>query len=170
MNKPKPNWDDKRPGVAEQISSRLSVKSAFADNSPGGLPSLTNEEFAGVLGSMRRPMYRILLGARYAGWRTELEQLKEIVLRRSWSAWREKHRQGSFTIKLNQRMADLTLYVWAIPIDDRPGIGDTYRASKLKVGYRRYRNELREHHLDLVAWLDVETANALDAVRRALRG
>lgn len=170
LNKPKPNWDDKRPDLSEQISSRLSIKSVFSDDSPGGLPTLTNEEFAGVIGSVGRPLHRILLGARFAEWPTERDQLKEIILRRSWESWREKHREGAFTVRLNLRVADLVMYEWVLPIETRNSIADTYRAKHLRIGYRRYRDQLREHHRDLIAWLDTETTNALQQLRRKLRG
>ena len=162
-------WDQSRPDMAERLSSRLNSLPAGLSEALGGLPELTTADFAAAVGALSNQMEQLVLGARYACWPSSYEQLREAALRRCWRMWGEKKRKGNLSGPLNEKIVDLVLFDWCLTNTEREAIADTYRAKKLGVGYRRYKNELENHKKDLVAWLDMITAEALIHVGAKLR-
>ena len=165
--KQKGNWDDKRPDTGEKLSGRFSIHSG--GGGLGGSPDFTTADFAAAVGSIEDTLQRIVVGARYGNWPSDREQLREIVVRRSWSSWRENHRDGNMSATLNIKIADLVLADWYLMAEYRRRIGDTTRAKRLGVDPRRYKTRLKTHHLDLVCWLDMVATEALIKVRKQLR-
>ena len=167
MSQPPGNWLDKRPDIRERLTSRLSIHGASTD-SLGGLPELTNADYAAALGTLNN-LHQLVLGAICGDWPAAHDQLREAALRRSWNLWRERHRQGSWNIALNTLLVDQVLRDWPRTQNQRLAIGDTQRAKDLGVDYRRYKGALKAQHRDVLAWLDATTTQAFDAVRSKLR-
>ena len=166
--KKKGNWDDKRPGTGERLASRFSLHSVWND-SLGGSPELTTSDFAAAVGAIPDNLQRITLGAKYGNWGQDRATLREIVARRSWAAWQEHKHDGSLNAALNNRITELVLAGWYLPAEHRKAAGDTARAKALSVDYRRYKAEIKQHHLRLISWLDAIEAEALTNVRKKLR-
>jgi len=166
--KKKANWDEKRPGTGERLAGRFSIHSS-GDDSLGGLPDLTTADFAAAIGTLKDPLERITLGAKYGNWNQDRAQIREIVLRRSWVAWQEHKHDGNLNAPLNAKITELILSEWYLPAGHRGAVGITARAKKVGVDPRRYKSQIHEHHRDLVGWLDMVTAEALAKVRRRLR-
>lgn len=159
---------DEKPSLGERLAATLAPHGGL-QRALGGKVSFTPSDYAAAVGMIRNPLYQMILGARFAEWEFSGEQLRETTIRHSWSRWRDKHRQGNFTVQLNQRIAELAILEWRFSHDRRWKVSDNYRANNLGVGYRRFVNELRPHYLDLLGWLDVETSNAILELAKALR-
>ena len=166
--KKKGNWDEKRPGTGERLSSRFSVHASGADTL-GGLPELTTADFAAALGLVRDNLQRIVLGAKFGEFEQDRAQLKEIVIRRSWIAWGEREDAGNLNAQLNSKIAELVLADWYLEIDHRKAVGDTSRAKTLRVDYRRFKAHFKHHHKELVSWLDAIEVEGLRQIRSKLR-
>lgn len=168
VKKPEGNWNDKKPDIGERLAVRLSPHSGWSETL-GGLPNLTASDFAAAVGMVSNTTHRLMLGARYGGWTTDRDQLREITLRHSWTRWLEKKRPGNMSAKLNVTLVDMALGEWCCRPDERAAISEAYRARELKVGYRRYKQDLHEHYGELIAWLDMETSNALGDAAKTLK-
>lgn len=162
------DYSTKRPGTGERLAGRFSIHSSGGD-SLGGLPEFTTADFAAAVGTVKDTVQRIAIGAFYGNWQRDREQLREIVIRRSWSAWQENSNAGNLNVILNAKIADLVLADWYLPGKHRAKVGDTSRAKTLGVDPRRYKAQLKTHHLDLVCWLDMVIVEALIKVRKQLR-
>jgi len=126
-------------------------------------------KIAAAVGSIPNPFHQIVLGAKYGEWETDREQLKEAALRRSWNLWYRQERSGQVSLDLNTRAVCLVLAEWYLEPSERGHIFDTTRAAQMGVDYRRYRSQFKEHHIMLLTWLDVVTAEALESLQTQLR-
>ena len=164
MSKP----GDKRPSTLERLSGRFSIHGAWGD-SLGGLPDNTNADFAALVGMVPDKLQQIILGAGPGQWPQERDQLREIILRRSWGMWQERKRDGNLNGPLNEKITDQVMVLWEMTDNERQGFSETRRARWLGIDPRRFKSQIKQHELDLVAWLDIVTGEAAASARRILR-
>jgi hypothetical protein len=157
-----------KPGIAERLSSRLSIHGASGEGL-GGIPELTDVDFAGVIGMLESNLQQIILGAKIGNWSADRYKLREIITRRSWDLWFKNHNESNINVVLNVRIADLVLSEYFLGMAQRKKLGDTRKAKKIRVGTRRYQTEIKSHQETLVAWLDAEERDGVNRVRRFLK-
>lgn len=168
MKTQKGNWDDKRPGMGEKLSSRFSIHSSTGDTL-GGIPECTNEDFSAAVGTLSNNLQKLVLGSKHGNWGLDRYQLREVITRRSWDLWRENHNETNINVVLNVRIANLVISTFYLTKNQRFHLGSTARARSLHVDPRRYNAELKSHCTQLVGWLDAVESEALKLVRKQLR-
>jgi len=168
MTKNAGNWDDKRPGMAERLSTCFAIHSGISDTL-GGLPESTVADFDAAVGMLPSKLDQAVLGAGCGAWPGEWEVLREMVLRRSWHAWQDNGCTGNMNAPLNMRITDMVLDDWILSPQQRNRKSDAKRCHALKVDTRRYKNQLEKHCLYLLNWLDAVTRDALKQVQKQLR-
>ena len=161
-------YTTEKPGMAERLSSRLSIHGASGEGT-GGKPEFENVHFAGAIGSIDNKLQQIILGAKLGNFSEDRFQLREIVTRRSWDLWRKNHNEANINVVLNVKMADLVLNEYYLSASKQKKLGDTKRAKKLGVDPRRYKTQFKKHQQDLIAWLIAEETDGLRKVRKALK-
>lgn len=147
-----------RPDLRERIAAVL-----------GARADLRATDFAAAIGLLNHEVSQIVLAAYCTDWPGPQDQLREMVVRRSWAMWGKAARAGSFNVDLNGRLADLVISEWYLSKPQRDKLARTARASELKVDYRRWRDQLEPHYEALLRWLDSELKDATRRLGLVLR-